>query len=574
MIKLFKSLKPFRLYLIFVLILLSIQSLSNLYLPKLMADIINDGIITNNTNYILNIGVIMILVSFISVVATILAAFFSAKISNKFGGNLRIRVFSKVENLAKEDFEKFGTASLITRSINDINQVQQVVSTFMHIMIIAPITCIGGTIMAFYTNHQLALMLILLIPIFILVIGLVGTKSIFLFKIIQLKLDKINLILRENLMGIKIIRAFNRVDFEKERFNSTNIDLTKNLIKANKILAFLNPAMFLILDLSTVAILWLGGIKINNGTMNVGNLLAFIQYVGEIMASILMVSKIFSVYPRALASSERINEILDVEPKIKDIYISNKESSKKGYIEFKNVTFKYPGAKEPVLKKISFTSKPGELTAIIGNTGCGKSTLVNLIPRLYDLTEGSILIDDIDIKDFSLKDLRKKIGFAPQNSVLFSGTIKDNIKYGNKNATNKEIKESAKISQATEFISTMKDGFDSFISQCGNNLSCGQKQRISIARALVRKAEIYIFDDTFSAMDYKTSINLFEELKKTLKDSTVIFISQRINSIINADKIIVLNDGVIVGMGTHWELLNSCKIYKEIVLSQFPKGDF
>ncbi|AWZ47942.1 multidrug ABC transporter ATP-binding protein [Clostridiaceae bacterium 14S0207] len=571
--KLLKFLKPYSTPLIGVLLLLFFQSLSDLYLPNLMSKIVDSGVAKGDTNYILKIGAIMLGVAFFSAICTIIAGFISSKIATKFGRDLRKDMFSKVENFSLGEVDKIGTASLITRTTNDINQLQQVLTIFLRMMVTAPIMCIGGIIMAVSKNAKLSLILIVIIPLLMSILGLIGKKSIPLFKSMQVKLDKLNLIVRENLTGIRVIRAFNRINTEKTRFDESNSDLTNTAIKVNKLMALLMPIMMLILNLSAIAILWFGGIQIDNLSMNIGDLMAFIQYIMQILSSFLMFSMMFILLPRASASSERINEVLDLQISIKNIDASKACENIKGYVEFKNVSFSYPGAESPALSNISFTSKPGEITAIIGGTGSGKSTLASLIPRFYDITEGELLIDNVDIRKMHQNILRNKIGFVPQKAVLFSGSIKDNLRYGKEDATEEELKHAASIAQATEFISNMKDGFESYISQGGTNVSGGQKQRLAIARALVRQPEIYVFDDSFSALDFKTDAKLRAALKDETKNSTVIIIAQRVSSIIDADRIIVLDEGKIVGMGTHKELLKSCDIYNEIVSSQLSKEE-
>lgn len=571
--KLLKFLKPYSTPLIGVLLLLFFQSLSDLYLPNLMSKIVDSGVIKGDTNYILKIGAIMLGVAFFSAICTIIAGFISSKVATKFGRNLRKDMFSKVENFSLGEVDKIGTASLITRTTNDINQLQQVLTIFLRMMVTAPIMCIGGIIMAVSKNAKLSLILIVIIPLLMSILGLIGKKSIPLFKSMQVKLDKLNLIVRENLTGIRVIRAFNRINTEKTRFDESNSDLTNTAIKVNKLMALLMPIMMLILNLSAIAILWFGGIQIDNLSMNIGDLMAFIQYIMQILSSFLMFSMMFILLPRASASSERINEVLDLQISIKNIDAPKACENIKGYVEFKNVSFSYPGAESPALSNISFISKPGEITAIIGGTGSGKSTLASLIPRFYDITEGELLIDNVDIRKMHQNILRNKIGFVPQKAVLFSGSIKDNLRYGKEDATEEELKHAASIAQATEFISNMKDGFESYISQGGTNVSGGQKQRLAIARALVRQPEIYVFDDSFSALDFKTDAKLRAALKDETKNSTVIIIAQRVSSIIDADRIIVLDEGKIVGMGTHKELLKSCDIYNEIVSSQLSKEE-
>ncbi|SHE78384.1 ABC transporter ATP-binding protein [Clostridium fallax] len=573
MLKLFKYLKKYKNPLIIVLILLFFQSISQLYLPTLMADIVDTGIVSGDTNYILKIGGVMLIVAALGAICTIGASLLSAKISVGYGKDLRDIVFERVQSYSLNEFNKFGTASLITRTTNDINQVQQVIIIMLRMIVTAPMMCIGGIIMAVSKDAKLSLIILIVIPILALTIFGITRQGIPLFNAMQKKLDKLNLVLREKLTGVRVIRAFNRDDYENKRFNKANKDLTDTAIKVNKIMAALMPSMMIILNLTTVLILWFGSIRVGDGNMEVGNLMAFVQYVMQIMFSLIMVSMMFVLIPRASASATRINEVLDQETSIKDLDKEENFNDKKGYIEFKNVTYRYEGAETPAIENISFSAKPGEVTAIIGGTGSGKSTIVNLIPRFYDVKEGSILVDGVDIRNVDQKSLRQKIGLVPQKAVLFSGTIEDNIRYGKEDASLEEIKNAAKTAQAFEFISEMKDGFDSIIAQGGNNVSGGQKQRLSIARALVRKPEIYVFDDSFSALDFKTDAKLRHALKDETKESTVIIVAQRVSTVMDADRIIVLDDGKVKGIGTHKELLKNCKVYCEIVESQLSKEE-
>ncbi|MDT3324153.1 MAG: ABC transporter ATP-binding protein/permease, partial [Bacillota bacterium] len=394
-----------------------------------------------------------------------------------------------------------------------------------------------------------------------------------LFKLVQIKIDKINLVLREKLTGIRVIRAFNTVEKERKRFDAANVDLTENYIKVNKIMAFMMPSIMLIMNLTSLSILWFGGIRISQGSMDLGALSAFTQYAMQIMMSMLMLAMMFIMVPRAQAAAVRINEVLETIPEIKDAEDTKDSFAGKGYLEFKDVTFSYHGAEEPALKNISFSAKPGETTAIIGSTGAGKSTLINLIPRFYDIQSGSILVDGVNIRDISQEKLRSKIGFVPQKAVLFSGTIADNIRFGNDNAADEEVRHAAEVAQATEFIETMDGGFEHEIAQGGTNVSGGQKQRLSIARALVRKPEIYIFDDSFSALDFKTDAKLRDALKNETLESTVIIVAQRVGTVMNADRIIVLDEGSVVGAGTHKELMETCDVYRQIVSSQLSEEE-
>ncbi|MBI6871541.1 ABC transporter ATP-binding protein [Clostridium aciditolerans] len=573
MFKLFRFLKPYAMVVTGILVLLFFQSIAELYLPTLMSDIVNTGIVKGDTNYILRIGGFMLIVAAVSGVCTILASFFSSKVATKFGRDIRKEVFSRAESFSLNEFDKVGTASLITRTTNDIMQVQQVTILILRMMISAPLMCIGGIIMAVSKDAELSLILVVVIPVLAGIIALVATKGVPLFKAMQVKLDKLNLVVRENLIGIRVIRAFNRIDDEKIRFTEANSDLTNTAIKVNKIMAVLMPAMIIMMNLTSVAIVWFGGIRIDSGKMQVGDMMAFIQYAMQIMFSLIMVSMMFVMIPRAEASAVRINEVLDMKPEINDPTEPKNTEKERGYIEFKDVTFSYPGAEQPAISNISFSAKPGEITAIIGGTGSGKSTLISLIPRFYDIDSGSILVDGMDIREMSQENLRKKIGFVPQKAVLFTGTISDNIRYGKEDANDMEIRHAAEIAQASEFVSNMKEGYDSMIAQGGSNVSGGQKQRLAIARALVRRPEIFIFDDSFSALDFKTDAKLRAALKSEIKDSTAIIVAQRVSTVIDADRIIVLDEGRIAGIGTHKALLNDCEIYREIVSSQLSEEE-
>ncbi len=573
MIKLYRHLKPFKLSVAAVLLLVFVQTLTELYLPTLMSDIVDIGIVNGDTNYILRIGGIMLLIAAGGTICSIMASYLSAKTSLGFGQLLRSKVFTRVEDFSLQEFNKMGTATLITRTTNDINQIQTVTFMILRMMVSAPMMCIGGIIMALSKDKPLSLVLLVSIPVIAAVIGIIMSKAIPLFRLMQIKLDKLNLVLRENLTGIRVIRAFNRIDQERQRFTAANSDLTNNSIKVNKLMAAMMPSMMLVMNFTIIAVIWFGSVRIDNGGMQVGSLMAFIQYAIQIMVSLIMLSMMFIMLPRASASAVRIDEVLDTIPEIKDINQIKSPANNKGYLEFREVSFSFPGAEQPALSNISFTAKPGEITAIIGGTGSGKTTLINLIPRFYDVDQGAVLIDEVDVREMSQAGLRAKIGLVPQKAVLFTGTITDNIRYGKQDASQAEVQQAAETAQAMEFISGMKDGFDSVIEQGGINVSGGQKQRLSIARALVRRPEIYIFDDSFSALDFKTDARLRAALKKETLDSTVLIIAQRVTTVMEADRIIVLEDGQIVGMGHHKELLNSCDVYREIVYSQLSEEE-
>ncbi|MEZ2658537.1 ABC transporter ATP-binding protein [Aneurinibacillus aneurinilyticus] len=573
MIKLFRFLYPYRISITIVLALIFLQALSDLYLPTLMADIVDTGIVKGDIPYILRIGGFMLLIAAIGMICSISASFLSAKISAGFGKLIRNRVFTHVENFSLQEFDRLGTSSLITRTTNDITQVQQVVTMMLRMMISAPMMCIGGIIMAVSKDAKLSLVLVVVLPVIAAAIFAVVSKGMPLFKAMQVKLDKLNLVLREGLIGIRAIRSFNRIDHEKRRFDEANVDLTKTAVKVNRIMALLMPVMMLVLNFSSIAIIWFGSIRIDSGDMQVGSLMAFLQYAMQIMFSLIMVSMMFVMIPRASASAIRINEVLDMIPEIKDPVQIKHADSQRGCVEFRKVTFRYPGAEKCALTDISFSASPGEVTAIIGGTGSGKSTLISLIPRFYDIDSGSILVDGVDIRDMSQESLRGKIGFVPQKAVLFSGTVAENIRYGKEEATDQEIRHAAEVAQATEFITGLKDGFDSVIAQGGANVSGGQKQRLSIARALVRRAEIYIFDDSFSALDFKTDANLRMALKEEITDSIVFIVAQRVSTVMDADRIIVLDEGRIAGIGNHRELMDTCEVYQEIVFSQLSEEE-
>ena len=556
-----------------VLVFIFLQTLGDLYLPTLMSDIINDGVMQGDTNKILHIGGLMLLVAAGGAVCAVISSYLSSKTAVGLGTILRSKIFRRVESFSLHEFDKLGTATLITRTTNDINQVQMVTVMIMRMMISAPMMAIGGVIMALQEDRELTLVLAVAMPVLGGVIALIASRMIPLFRLVQKKIDKINLVLREKLTGIRVIRAFNTVEREMKRFDEANVDLTDNYIKVNRIMAFMMPAIMVVMNLTSISILWFGGIRISNNSMDLGALAAFTQYAMQIMFSLLMLAMMFIMVPRAQAAAVRINEVIDTVPEITDSEETKNTFTGRGFVEFKDVTFSYHGAEEPALRNISFSAHPGEVTAIIGSTGSGKSTLINLIPRFYDVVGGSVLIDGVDVRSITQEALRAKIGYVPQKAVLFSGSITENIKVGNDTAAEEEIRHAAEIAQAAGFISEMDGGYDHIIAQGGTNISGGQKQRLSIARALVRKPEVYIFDDSFSALDYKTDAKLRGALRKEIADATVIIVAQRVGTVMDADRIIVLDEGRIAGMGTHKELLDTCEVYREIVTSQLSEEE-
>jgi ATP-binding cassette subfamily B protein len=572
MLKLFKYLKPYLWQVILIVVLVAIQAILNLYLPDLMSDIVNKGVVRGNVSYIWRTGGKMLFVASFGIAAAILASFFSSRTSMGFGKDLREKIFKKVENFSLHEIDKFSTASLITRTTNDVTQIQQAVFMIFRMVIMAPIMATGGIIMAISKDAKLTMILLVSVPTLLLGIILIARKALPMFKSLQKKIDRLNLVLRENLTGVRVIRAFGKEEYEKNRFNEANFDLTETALKVNRFVALVFPLMLVIINLTTIAIVWFGAKRIDNNALQIGDLMAVIQYVMQIMFSFLMMSIIFVLLPRASASAERINEVLTIEPEIKE---TDKPviPEKKGVVEFKNVTFRYPGAKEPAVSNISFKALPGKTTAIIGNTGSGKTTILNLIMRFYDVESGEVLIDGVNVKDIPQKELRNRIGYAPQKAFLFSGTIKENISFGRDEITESDILKAAEIAQVMEFAQKMPEGLNSIVSQGGTNLSGGQKQRISIARAIAGRNEIYLFDDTFSALDFKTDAKVRKALREYTKDSTVIIVSQRVATIMNAEQIIVLKDGKVEGIGTHKELMQTCQVYREIVFSQLSEEE-
>ena len=526
------------------------------------------------TNYILLSGAKMLGIALISMMATVIVGYLGARVAATLGRDLRGKVFKKVMAFSNTELDKFSTASLITRSTNDIQQIQMLMVIMLRIIFYAPIMAIGGIVKVLGTDTSMswiiAVAVLAILSLVIVLFAIVMPR----FKKVQKLVDRVNLVTREILTGIPVIRAFSTQKYEEKRFEKANLDLTKNNIFVNRVMSCMMPAMMFVMNAIAVLIVWNGSHAVDSGAMQVGDMMAFIQYTMQIIMSFLMISMVSVMLPRASVSAERIDEIIRTPLIIEDPKEEQSfEEDKKGLVEFNNVSFRYPNAEKDVLSNISFTAKPGKTTAFIGSTGSGKSTLLNLIPRFYDVTEGEIKVDGVDIRNISQHKLREKLGYVPQKGVLFSGTIDSNLRYGKEEATESEIQKAAKIAQATDFIMSKEDGFESEISQGGTNVSGGQKQRLSIARAIAKNPEIYIFDDSFSALDFKTDANLRKALKEETNESTVLIVAQRISTILNADQIIVLDEGKVVGMGTHKELLNTCEVYKQIALSQLSKEE-
>lgn len=524
-------------------------------------------------NYIFKVGIKMIGVALIGGIAIILVSFFASRVAAGLAKTLRKEVFSKVISFSSREFDKFSTASLITRTTNDIVQIQTFIVMMLRILFFAPILGIGGIIKVLDTNRSMTWIIAAAVGAILVIISILFGMVIPKFKKIQILVDKVNMITREILTGIPVIRAFVTEEYEEKRFDDANKELTGTNLFVSRIMASMMPAMMFIMNAVTVLIVWIGSKQIDYGNMQVGDLMAFIQYTMQVVMSFLMISMVSMIFPRALVSAKRIKEVLETKVSIVDpISSQNINVNRRGYVEYKNVYFQYPDGEE-VLSDISFTAKPGKVTAIIGSTGSGKSTLVNLLPRFFDVTSGKILVDGVDIRNMSQHDLREKIGFVPQKGVLFSGTIKSNIKYGRKNAKDSEMKKAARIANAKDFIENKSEGYDTPISQGGTNVSGGQKQRLSIARAVIKEPEILVFDDSFSALDYKTDVAVRKALKEETKNTTKIIVAQRISTIMDAYEILVLDKGRIVGCGTHKELMKNCDIYRQIALSQLSKEE-
>ncbi|MBX5437567.1 MAG: ABC transporter ATP-binding protein [Alicyclobacillaceae bacterium] len=568
MFKLFRFLKPYRYWIPVSLTLIFLQSMANLYLPRLMSDIVDQGVLAGDVGRIVRIGGNMLAVTFAGACCSVLASLVAARVSASFGRDLRAAVFAHVTEFTLHEFDTFGTASLITRTTNDVSQVQQMVNMMLRMMIMAPMMCIGGIVMAIVTDPGLSLVIVVVVPLLALILWSVLGKGFRLFRAVQRKVDKVNRVLRENLTGIRVVRAFNRVAYEERRFDEASRDLTTTAVAAAQTMAVLWPLATLVMNFATLAILWFGALRIDALEMQVGHLMAFLQYLMQILFAIMMVSMMTFMIPRASASAQRIQDVLATPPSIRDRDSAPDPPAAGGLVEFEDVTFSYPGAERPALAHVSFTARPGQVTAIIGGTGSGKTTLVNLIMRFYDVNSGAVRVDGVDVRDMPQASLRRRIGYVPQRAVLFSGTVADNIRYGKEDADVDEVQRAAVIAQAADFVAEMPEGYDSFIAQGGINVSGGQKQRLSIARALVRRPEIYIFDDSFSALDFRTDARLRAALRQEVAGATVIIVAQRVNTVIDADQIIVLDEGRVAGIGRHQDLLAGCRVYQEIVASQ------
>ncbi len=573
MLKLFRNLRPYALAITVTLTLAFASAIAELSLPALMSTIVDQGVAKGDIALIWRTGGIMLAIAFAAIIANMIAGFLASRTAMGFGRDLRSRIFARVSSFSLREMDQFGASSLITRTTNDITQVQHVTFMMQRMMAHAPLMAIGGITMALSTEPKLSWILLVVIPIMALVIVLLAMKGMPLFKAIQKKLDNLNKVMRENLSGIRVVRAFDRIDHEHRRFDAANADLTATSLKVNTLMAFIFPFVMLMMNVTTIMIVWFGGLGIGSGDIRLGSLMAFIQYTMQIMFSVVMVSVIFIMVPRASVSAARINEVLDVEPEIVDPAVPNRSGQKLGRIEFRDVSFGYGGAAEPAIKGLSFRAEPGTTTAIIGGTGSGKSTIVNLIARFYDVDSGAVLVDGVDVREMAQDDLRSLLGLATQRPILFSGTIAENLRFGRPETTAEELGKAADTAQASAFIAEKESGMDASIAQGGVNVSGGQKQRLAIARALAKRPKIYLFDDTFSALDFKTDARLRAALRKETADATVIIVAQRVGTIRDADQIIVLDDGRIVGKGRHAELMKDCGVYREIVASQMSEEE-
>ena len=574
MFRLLKTyLRPYWKQVVIVLTLLLFQSIANLYLPDLNADIINNGVAKGDMNHILVTGGYMLLVTLALCAISVVAIYFGSRTSMAFGRDVRGAIFHHVGTLSQTEVNFFGTPSLITRNTNDVQQTQQVVMMALNMMVSAPLMLVGGIIMALRQDVPLSGLLVVVLPLMAGFIGIALVRAMPLFRAMQVKIDNINKVLRETLSGVRVIRAFVRNDYEEKRFEGVNADLTATAVRVNRIFALMIPGLFGILNMTTVAVIWFGGLRIASGAMPIGNLTAFLTYIMQILMSVMMATMMFAMVPRAAASGDRIQEVLDTEPSVRDPEAPVEGGAETGCVEFRNVEFRYPNAEDPVLRDISFTAGPGEITAIVGSTGSGKSTLINLIPRFFDVTAGEILVDGTDARALTLEELWRRIGFIPQRAFLFSGTVASNLRYGNENATDEELWHALEVAQGAEFVREMPEQLEAPITQGGTNVSGGQRQRLAIARALVKRPKIYIFDDSFSALDFTTDSKLRAALKHETADSTVLIVAQRVSTILHADRILVMDGGRIVGMGTHTELMESSETYREIVYSQLTKEE-
>lgn len=571
MFALFRLARPYRARVGLILLLALAQSIANLYLPRLMGEVVDRGIVTGDTGAIIRTGGFMLLMALGATACAVAGSYHSAQVATGLGRIIRGEVFSRVVRFSVHQFDHFGAASLVTRTTNDTAQVQQVAIMLLNTVITAPMMAIGGVLLALSQDASLAGVLLLVIPIVASVFLVIMRGAIPLFQVMQTRIDRLNLVLEEGLSGVRVIRAFDRNAEQHARFDEANVAAMETAVSVNRLVAFLMPSLMVMLNLSAVAIIFVGGRQVDAGAMDVGVMISSLQYATQILFAVFMVTALFIMFPRASASAARINEVLDREPDIGDAPAARVPApppATRGHVVFEHVTFQYPGAEEPAVADISFEARPGEITAIIGGTGSGKSTIVGLIPRFFDANSGRVLVDGIDVRDMPLADLRRRIGCVPQKATLFTGTIAENIRFGREDASDEDVRHAAEVAQAIDFIAAMPEGFASPVSQGGTNLSGGQKQRLAIARALVRRPDIYVLDDSFSALDAATDARLRAAMAGETATATVVVVSQRITTVMHADRIVVLDNGRVAGVGRHTDLVEQCPVYREIVASQ------
>ncbi|MEV0459991.1 ABC transporter ATP-binding protein [Catellatospora methionotrophica] len=568
-----RQLRPYRRHIALVVLLQFVQTVANLYLPTLNADIIDQGVVKGDTEYILRIGAAMIGVSLVQIICSIGAVYVGAQVASALGRDIRAAIFDRVQSFSAREVGHFGAPSLITRTTNDVQQVQMLALMTFTMMVSAPIMMVGGIVLALQLDVQLSGLLLAVIPVLVLGIGFIVYRMRPLFRAMQTNIDDVNRVMREQITGIRVIRAFVRDRHEQERFAGANTELTNVALAVGKLMASMFPFVMLVINVSTVAVLWFGAHRIDSGGMEIGALTAFLSYLMQILMAVMMATFMFVMLPRAEVCAERIEEVLGTDSSVVPPSSPVVPEGMRGHLELRDVEFSYPGAEEPVLRSIAFNALPGETTAIIGSTGSGKSTLLHLVPRLFDATGGQVLVDDVDVRDMEPQALSRAIGFVPQKPYLFSGTVASNLRYGKADATDEELWRALEVAQAKDFVQEMPEGLDAPIAQGGTNVSGGQRQRLAIARALVSRPEIYLFDDSFSALDYATDAALRRELSHETADATVVIVAQRVNTIRDADRILVLDDGQVVGTGTHSELMNSNVTYREIVLSQLTEEE-
>jgi ATP-binding cassette subfamily B protein len=565
-------LRPHWRVLVAIVLLVAGQTIGNLYIPNLNADLINNGVVKGDVSYIWRTGAVMGVIAVAIGVLAVIAAYLSARTSMAIGAELRASVFSKVQSFSMQEMDRLGTASLITRNTNDVQQIQNFLQVGLAMMIMAPITGIGGVILAINQDAELSLLLVVVVPLMAGIIGFMLIRATPLFRTIQVKIDRLNQIVREQVTGIRVIRAFLRTRYEARRFDEANTDLTRTGLSVNRLFALAIPLLMVVMNLSSVAVIWFGGHLIASGSMPVGNLTAFLAYILQILMSMMIAVMMVIFIPRAVASASRIRQVESTVPSIADPEAPEMPARLDGTVEIKNLDFGYPGAEHLVLRDLTITMRPGQTSAVIGSTGAGKTTLVNLIPRFFDVTGGAVLVDGLDVRRQELDALRSRMGLVPQRAYLFSGTIADNLRFSKPDATEEELWHALDVAQASEFVKEMPGQLDAPVDQGGSNLSGGQRQRMSIARALIRRPDIYLFDDCFSALDAATDARLRAALKADTQNATVLIVAQRVSTILHADQIIVLEEGRMTGVGTHEELIRTCPEYQEIVASQLGEG--